>query len=211
VGEVFLSLSPTSPFAREVRCADSICLATLSLPCFVDFAYQLPIPHEFVPIDSACPALAAPATRSVRAFLVTASFVDHCFALRFRRDLPSSCRSRKRRTLMRTAHLWLQYFCPLRLSRKYGVGQSELAQTLVFFAPRSCRNRTRMSVQRSLTLISISLARTDSCISELRSRSRSPILVSSPAQALRIKSCIPAIFGISTKNLHLTWSMCPAR
>src|SRR5438045_2163221 len=36
VGAVFFSRIPTSPFANEVRCADSIWRATLSLPCFVD-------------------------------------------------------------------------------------------------------------------------------------------------------------------------------
>src|SRR6266566_3535891 len=42
VGDDFFSRMPTSPFASEVRCADSICRATLSLPCFVDSRTSLP-------------------------------------------------------------------------------------------------------------------------------------------------------------------------
>jgi hypothetical protein len=42
VGMIFRSRMPTSPFAREVRCAASICRATLSLPCLVDSRTSFP-------------------------------------------------------------------------------------------------------------------------------------------------------------------------
>src|SRR2546427_197596 len=42
VGMDFGSRKPASPFASETRCADSICRATLSLPCLVDSRTGLP-------------------------------------------------------------------------------------------------------------------------------------------------------------------------
>src|SRR5947208_5542332 len=42
VGTVFFSRIPTSPLANDVRCAASICRATLSLPCLVDSRTVLP-------------------------------------------------------------------------------------------------------------------------------------------------------------------------
>ena len=42
VGAGFFSRIPTSPFASEVRCADSMLRATLSFPCFVDSRISFP-------------------------------------------------------------------------------------------------------------------------------------------------------------------------
>jgi len=73
---------PTSPFASDVRCAASIWRATLSFPCLVDSAYELPLPDELVPVT----CLSCLACRSTR-FALPLDFVC-CFARLF---APLSC------------------------------------------------------------------------------------------------------------------------
>src|ERR1700736_485117 len=60
VGTVLFSRIPTSPFARDVRCAASICRATLSLPCLVDSRMSFPCHmnlYQYTPQEPRSPHL----------------------------------------------------------------------------------------------------------------------------------------------------------